>query len=163
MDAVIISREQGRTYANLLRKKLKNKNSDNSEVKQNVRNISGTRDGDLAITTSAGGDSMVNLKKLLSKSGDQKARVSKRRQEENRDGVPRGTDAVATKEEVAEAVKKETGESPVRMGELRPYYGSYQAVTLRVTQELIKKRVIRIGLSLCGVTEKLEVTQCYRC
>ena len=76
-------------------------------------------------------------------------------------------DAVATKGEVVEAVKRETGELPTRVGELRPCYGSCQAVTLAVTQEvaqrLTTKQTIRVGLNNCRVTGKVKVTQCYRC
>ena len=166
-NAVIVTREQGGTYADLLKKVKEVVNKDEKGISQSIRNLRGTRNGDLVITTSPGGDTMVSLKKLLSDSGDLKVRASRGAGKKMRTVNIKGMDAVATKGEVAEAVKRETGELPIRLGELRPCYGNCQAANLTVTQEraqrLITKQTIRIGLNNCGLSEKVEVTQCYRC
>ena len=166
-DAIIIRREEGRTYADLLKKVKDTINNDNKGANQQIRNLRGTREGDLVITTTAGGDEMVNLKRLLSGTGELKVRTSRRAKKKDSTVYLKGMDAVATKKEVAEAVMRETGEMPVRVGELRPYYGSCQAVTLTVTpemaQSLVKKGTIRVGLNLCGASERVVITQCYRC
>ena len=166
-DAVIVGREEGKTYADLLRMVKKKIEEDKTGLQSQIRNIRGSKDGDLVITTRAGGEGMVNLKKWLTKAGDLNVRASRADSRRVATMFIKGMDAVATKEEVREAVRKETGELPARVGELRPYYGSCQAVTLSVNRGaariLIAKRAIRVGLNICGVTEKIELTQCYRC
>ena len=165
-DAVMIRRDKGCTYADLLRK-VKSKLDNDKEANRTIRNIRGTKEGDLIITTAAGGNSMVNLRKLLSQTGDLRVRNSRGERRKNVTVFLKGMDAVTTKREVAEAVRSETEELPVRVGELRPYFGSCLAVTLAVTQKaakiLTQKREIRIGMNHCRIVEKVEVTQCYRC
>lgn len=78
-------------------------------------------------------------------------------------------DGLTTKEEVMEAVEREIGaiDKQYRVGELRPFYGGSQAVTVwtskAAAESLMEKRFIKIGLSWCRTIEWLEVIQCYKC
>ena len=167
-DAMIISREKGKSYADQLRRiKDEIKNDKNVEIRKNIRNIRQTKEGDMVITTVPGKDTMVNLKTMLTQMGETKIRLSEASKSKRTTVFLKGMDAVTTKDEVEAAVRAETGEGPIKVGELRPYYGSCQAVTLTVTKEaaetLIKRKGMMVGYNWCRATERLHVTQCYKC
>ena len=110
---------------------------------------------------------MINLKDMLTKIGETDIRISEANKGRGTTVFLKGMDAVATKAEVEEAVRAETGQGPIKMGELRPYYGSSQAVTLTMTNEaaemLTRKKGVIVGYNWCRATERIQVTQCFKC
>lgn len=68
-------------------------------------------------------------------------------------------DGITTKEEVKKVVMEELGIGldECRVSNLRPYFDGNQAVTVGMASDsamkLLSKGKIRIGLSLCGITE----------
>ena len=168
-DAVIISRGKGQTYADLLRivkEKIKNEKESTAQIK----NIRQARGGNMVITVKPDQDKAGDLKGILTKGTDLTARLSTAGGRGRRTSLNiKGMDAVATKQEVKEAVQKATGaaEEEVRVGELRPYYGSSQAVTVAMQQEaadrILKMREIRIGYNWCTIRKRVNIAQCYKC
>ena len=55
----------------------------------------------------------------------------------------------------------------IRIGEMRPYYGSSKAVTIKMPEaggkKLLAKGKIRVEYNWCRVDERVDLTQCYRC
>ena len=145
-DAMIIGRELGKSYADQLQRVKKGiRNDKNTEVRKNIRNIRQTKKGDMVITVAAGSNTMVNLKNMFTQLRETKMRLS----EESRRGTTiflKDMDAVTMKVEVEETIRAETGQRPMKIGNLRPYYGSCQVVTLAVSMEAAKTLIMKKGI-----------------
>ena len=166
--AVIVSKTEGKSFAELLRA-VKDGMKGKEEMTKGIRSIRQTRNGDMLITTKNGTAGVDEIKKVLEETAEISTRINKTAK--GGDGVVifvKGMDAVTTKDEVREALI-EAGEmtSEPKIGELRPYYGSSQAVTVTLpgetAQKLLKKKELRVGYNWCRVTKRVEVIQCYRC
>ena len=167
-DAVIVSRE-GQTYADLLRAVKDGIKDENKDVMDNIRTIRQMKDGNMLIAMKSDQKKTEEMKNILTKLGDISARVIDGKKGRGTILHIRGMDAITTKKEVEAAIEKEArgSEGPLRVGELRPFFGSSQAVTVtvpeKVAETLLTSGEIRIGYSWCKVTERVNVIQCYRC
>ena len=139
------------------------------EMTNGIKSIRQTRSGDMLITTTKGSASAEEIERVLKETTTVRAKANKTTR--GREGATifiKGMDAVTTKAEVSEALIEAGGKAEeMKVGELRPYYGSSQAVTVTLPEEaaekILKKKELRIGYNWCRVIKRVEVTQCYRC
>lgn len=163
----IIVKQQGKTYSDLL-KEVRERVKVGSAAAQGIETIRKSRDGNMIIVVDKKQRAAIEeLKKDIGRGGEVQVNVSSNRRESTL--FIKDIDGITTKEEVMEAVcdavKIQEGEC--RMGELRPYFGGNQAITIRLDKEkaqvLANKGKIRIGLSCCKIAERVEVLRCFRC
>ena len=168
-DAIIVGRAKDKTYADLLRT-VKEKIRDEKDATAQIKSIRQARDGNMIIAVRPEYQKVSQLRNILTEGTEITARVSTAGG--RRGGTPihiKGMDAIATKQEVGEAIQKASGvaKEHMRIGDLRPYYGSSQAVTVVLPEEaaekLLKARELRIGFSWCAITRRVKIVQCYRC
>ena len=170
-DAIIIKGEEGRTFADLLKTVKEGIGKETKEKADNIQNIRKARDGGMVITLKPNQRHTGELKDAISKLPNIKARASTaRRKGSGKVSMNlKGMDAITTREEVMAAIadKVEVRRDEIQIGELRPLYGSSQAVTVTMpvqpAEELIKKGGIRVGYNTCRVERRVALTQCYRC
>ena len=168
-EPVIISPQEGKTYADLLRT-VKETIKDDKETTSHIQTIRQSKEGNMVITMKPEQRKADELKNLLTRGmKEMKARISKR---DKRGGAVlnvKGMDAVTTKAEVVEAIGRESGvgANMVRVGELRPFFGGSQAVRVTMPEEAAKKLLqtggIRIAYNNCRVTRRFPLTQCFKC
>ena len=168
-DAIIVTQE-GKTYADLLRGVKDAMKNQESEVTDQIEAIRKTKEGAMLITLKAGEDKTKRIRGMISKMGEEvKTRVSTAGRERKATIHIKGMDAITTKKEIMDVIERETGvdRQTIRMGELRPYYGSSRAVTVTMPETGAKRMVtrgrLRIELNWCKVEERVNLTQCYRC
>ena len=108
-DAVIVSCAKGQTYADLLRT-VKDKIKNEKDTTTQIKNIRQARDGNMIITVKPDQNKSVELKTILTKGTDLAARLSIAGGRGHRVTLYiKGMDAVASKQEVGEAIKKASG------------------------------------------------------
>ena len=169
-DALIVSCAKGQTYADLLRT-VKEKIKDEKDATEQIQNIRQARDGRMVIAVKPGQQKAGKLKTILTKGTDIRARVSTAGAGGRAETLLiKGMDAVTTKSEVTEALKEAVGAADAertRVGDLRPYYGSSQAVTVVLPQDaadkLMKMGEVRVGYNWCTVKKRVNLVQCYKC
>ena len=132
-DAIIVSRE-GKSYAGLLNVVKEGIDDEDKNTTDNIDTIRQTKEGDMLITLRADSQKTGELRNILNKIGDIKTKISARSGAKRTTLHVKGMDAITTKEEVLAAIVRETGASrdSVRIGGLRPFYGSSKAVTVSV-------------------------------
>jgi len=167
-SAIIVGKPEGGTYADLLKKVKSGLEADEDwKLKKTIKSMRQGREGGLVITTQAGGDAMTNLKEMLKRTGCDNVRSSEGRFRNAKTLYIKGMDAVTNKREVIEAVRERTGTEPLRIGDLRPYFGGCQAVTVVVApwaaERLLHGGNLRIAYNDCAVMGKIDVIQCFRC
>ena len=169
-DALIVTCAKEQTYADLLRS-VKEKIKNQKDATEQIKSIRQARDGRMVIAVKPGQQRAGELKSILTKDMDIRARVSTAGAGGRAETLLiKGMDAVTTKSEVTEALKEVVGPADTertRVGDLRPYYGSSQAVTVVMPQEaadkLLQKGEIRVGYNWCTVKKRVNLVQCYKC
>lgn len=154
-DAVII-KSKGVPYAEML-KSVKEKFREDKNITDGIQGVRKSRDGDIN-----------GIKRKLMQSEGGKFRINTR-QGRYVTLYLKDLDGITTKQEVADALKKILGDTtdPPMIGELRPFRGGNQAVTLRASEGIAKTLQqlgkIKVGLCMCKITSRVEVPRCYRC
>lgn len=121
-----------------------------------------TRGGELLLTMD---ESPKHMKGIVEKQiAGAKARVS---DTGNKILHIRDLDAVTTREEATEALTTITEGKDLTVKSIRPAYGNTQVVTVEASketaEELLKRRTVKIGMSVCRVRERIPLSQCRRC
>uniref|UniRef100_V5G8T2 CCHC-type domain-containing protein n=1 Tax=Anoplophora glabripennis TaxID=217634 RepID=V5G8T2_ANOGL len=162
-EAILVERG-GNSYADLLRR-VKDSVSVSSVAARGIKTIREGRNGQMVIVIDKSDrEGREELQKQLAD-----AKINANRRGRTKVFVIKDVDGDTSKEEVLNAVLKDTGLEPEDCtgGELRPYFGGNRAMTLRVEASKAKKLIeigkIRIGLNQCPVTERIQVIQCFNC
>ncbi|KAJ8965282.1 hypothetical protein NQ314_004245 [Rhamnusium bicolor] len=165
MEAVIVQKSEGVTYADLLKTVKEKVDIDEEQVQ--VKSVRQTRAGDLLIEVEKGKarqlrDAIANKTKAM------QVRTVNNTQEKTLH--IRGIDGVTTVEDVRKAIDAEIGSigsAEVRVQPLRPTYGGNQVATViavkEVAERLVEKAELRIGWVKCKIQERIELKKCYRC
>ena len=167
-DGIIVTQE-GKSYADLLRGVRKEMKVTDKEIIDHIDTIRQTREGSMLITMKKDEKKTNEVSAVINKMKDTKIRMSMAGRARRTMLHVRGMDAITTKEEILTAIVRETGvgKEMVRIGELRPFYGSSRAVTIAVPQKEAEKlaRVgrIRVEYNWCKVEARVDLIQCYRC
>ena len=167
-EAVLINKMEGKSYAELL-KVVKEGMKGKEETTKDIESIRQTKNGDMIIITKKGKAGAEEIKRALVENTNVSATVRKGEKGKYDTMIfVKGFDAVTTKAEIREALI-EAGNMTMEpnIGEFRPYYGSSQAVTVKLPEDtaekILRKRELRIGYNWCRVIKRMEVIQCYRC
>ena len=167
-DAIIVS-QKGKTYADLLKTIKSGMKEEGKEVTDHIEAIRQTKEGTMLITKKANEDKTKEVRGVISKIEGIKTRTSAAGRSKRKVIHVKGMDAITSKEEVLAAIVRETGaeKETVRVGEMRPFYGSSKAVTIVVpekeAEKLVKKGRLRIEYNWCRVEMRVDLIQCYRC
>ncbi|KAJ8914477.1 hypothetical protein NQ315_002749 [Exocentrus adspersus] len=131
---------------------------------EGIWNVFERRYPDLAVAEGKITQMAINTK-LINGAGEAEERIQYifKAEIENAD-----IDGITSKEEAVQAIKREVGpDGLLSTGELRPYFGDNQALTVILKKDaaetLIRKGKIRIGLNRCSVLEKVAVLRCFKC
>ncbi|XP_066157557.1 uncharacterized protein [Euwallacea fornicatus] len=136
-----------------------------------IKSIRTNGDGNLIITLDKNVTALESLGMDIRKTmGKDNVCLLKERSEKS-SIVLKGLDATVTKEDVVEAILDFSNgsiqEYELKVGELRPYARSEQAVTIRLDEKiadhLVRTRTLRIGMTRCKIEEHLEIVKCNRC
>ena len=167
IEAIVVSKGEGKSYAELLRT-VKDGIKGKEDLTKNITNIRQTKSGDMVITTKKEKDSVEAIKRALGEVAEASTIVSKRgRGREDAVIFIKGMDAISTKAEVREAlIEVGARDAELKIGELRPFYGSSQAVTARLPEDaaekILKRKELRIGYNRYRVSKRVDIIQCYK-
>lgn len=168
-DAIVIS-QQGKTYSELL-KTVKTTFADKPESANKIKTVRQTKDGKMLIVIDKEKVSVVEeIKNILEPEvGNADIQMRTGGKDRLKTLYIKNMDQITTKEEVKGALEKEIGEwkEIYKIGNLRPFQGKNQAITITLTEKeankLVEKETIKIGLNRCEIYERINVTICYRC
>lgn len=162
--SVVTVKSEGKTYADLL-KTLKSK-VDIEKIDVNIQRMRKNAKGDLVLTVDGGVEKASCLQKEISKIG--RCEVSSRKRFRTSIFIL-GMDESITKDEVREAIIRDTGAGVLAEDIKRVTKGRYDLQTALVdlpeetASKLLAAKHIRIGWSNCAIREKVNLTRCYRC
>nr|XP_022908717.1 uncharacterized protein LOC111420043 [Onthophagus taurus] len=138
---------------------------------EKIEGIRQTRDGKVLVVTKRDKDATEKIEEILNREKGQN--VSSRGIEERKKRAYiciKGMEITTQREEVIEAVKQWLGsmkEEECKIGKLRPYAISMQAVTIETNRDTISKLIkngrIRVGLANCQIEERRDIKKCLLC
>lgn len=168
-DAILIRRTEGQTYADLL----KNIKDEIITLKTDAKitKIKETRKGDAIVTLEKNDKHLNVLSQSIKRRFGQQVYVKP--DEKQVILHVRDIDAIATKQDIEDAVKTTLTENDLMCAEnsyvtnVRPTYGTCQMATVRVPESaakaLTRKGRIRIGVTYCRIERRKEHPRCFKC
>ena len=165
----IIVKQEGKTYAELLRSIKIGMGKEDRNITDNINAIRQTKEGAMVITVKTNGDKTHKLRDIISRMENVQTRISTGNKGRRTAIHIKGMDAITTREEIAAAVADEAGVDGelIRIGQTRPFYGSSTAVTAVIPEigakKILQKGRIRIAYNWCRVEARVAITQCFKC
>lgn len=158
----LIIQAKGKSYADLLRE-VKGK-VDAKDVKDAVRDLKKTRNGDLLITLKKEEDAIKLQEIITKKLNNQDIRQAGKLYTTV---YINDLDAVISREEIKEAIGREVGMEGFEIKALKEVYGGRQVATVIMednkAQKLLEIGTIKVSWSSCRVREKVVFEKCFKC